>query len=109
MKKIALFLSLVMVLSLLTACGGSKGEASVQSVSMICGMGGAGLVDRFAGMVTPQGETQIKANENATVDQILVKVGDSVIVGQGLFSYDMEQANLDLEKAKLELEKLKNT
>ena len=109
MKKLAILLALVMLFTALTGCGGDKGEASVQQVSMICGMGSAGLVDRFAGMVTPQGETNIKTNDGAAVDQIKVKVGDEVIVGQALFTYDMAQTKLDLEREQLELERLKNT
>ena len=109
MKKLAILLALVMLFTALAGCGADKGEASVQQVSMICGMGSAGLTDRFAGMVTPQGETTIKTNDGATVDQIKVKVGDEVIVGQPLFTYDMAQTKLDLERGQLELEKLKNT
>ena len=108
MKKTVILLIFVMVFTALTGCGADKGEASVQSVSMICGMGG-GLTDRFAGMVTAQGETAIKTNEGSTVADILVKVGDEVSVGQSLFSYDMAQSQLDLEREQLELEKLKNT
>ena len=54
MKKFAVIaLAAVMLLSTLAGCGASaEGEASVQSVSMICGFGATGLVDRFAGMVT---------------------------------------------------------
>ena len=109
MKKLAILLALVMLLTALSGCGGDKGEASVQQVSMICGMGSAGLADRFAGMVTPQGETNIKTNDGSTVAEIKVKVGDEVIVGQALFTYDMAQTKLDLERGQLELEKLKNT
>ncbi len=110
MKKIVVItLAAVMLLSALTGCGASaEGEASVQSVSMICGLGGTGLVDRFAGMVTAQSETQIKKEDNAAVDTILVKVDQEVKEGDALFTYDMSQANLDLEKAQLELENLKN-
>lgn len=109
MKKLAILLALVMIFTALSGCGGDKGEASVQQVSMICGMGSTGLVDRFAGMVTPQGETNIKTNDGSTVAEIKVKVGDEVIVGQALFTYDMAQTKLDLERGQLELEKLKNT
>ena len=54
MKKFAVMaLAAVMLLSAVTGCGTSvEGEASVQSVSMICGLGSTGLTDRFAGMVT---------------------------------------------------------
>ena len=105
MKKIVVFvLATVMLLSALTGCGASaEGEASVQSVSMICGLGGMGLVDRFAGMVTAQSETQVKKDDNATVASISVKVDQEVKEGDVLFTYDMSQATLDLEKAQLEL------
>lgn len=109
MKKLAILLASLLLLGIFSGCGAEKGEASVQRVSMICGMGSTGLTDRFAGMVTPQGETNVKTNEGATVAEILVKVGDEVAAGQALFTYDMAQSTLDLEKAQLELEKLKNT
>ena len=110
MKKFAVIaLAAVMLLSTLAGCGANaEGEASVQSVSMICGLGSTGLVDRFAGMVTSQSETQVKKDDNATVDTILVKVDQEVKAGDALFTYDMSQATLDLEKAQLELDNLKN-
>lgn len=108
-KKLALLLAALMLLGTVTACGvGGAGEASVQSVSMICGLGATGLVDRFSGMVTPQGETKLKKSDNAEIAEIKVAVGDSVTKDQVLFTYDMSQARLDLEKARLELEQLKN-
>ena len=110
MKKIAVIaLAAVMLLSALTGCGASaEGEASVQSVSMICGLGTATLADRFAGMVTAQSETQIKKDENSTVETIKVKVDQEVKKGDALFVYDTSQAQLELEKAQLELEQMKN-
>ena len=110
MKKFAVIaLAAVMLLSTLAGCGaGAEGEASVQSVSMICGLGGTGLVDRFAGMITAQSETQVKKDDNATVDSIKVKVDQEVQAGDVLFTYDMSQATLDLEKAQLELDNLNN-
>ena len=110
MKKFAVMaLAAVMLLSTLAGCGASaEGEASVQSVSMICGIGSATLVDRFAGMVTARGETAIKKNENSEVESIKVQVDQEVKKGDALFVYDTSQAKLDLEKAQLELEQMKN-
>ena len=110
MKKFAVIaLAAVMLLSVLAGCGASaEGEASVQSVSMICGFGGTGLVDRFAGLVTAQSETQVKKDDNTAVDSIKVKVDQEVKAGDVLFTYDMSQAKLDLEKAQLELDQMKN-
>ena len=46
MKKMALLLAALLLLSSLAGCGkSSKGEASVESVSMICGLSGVGQVD----------------------------------------------------------------
>ena len=45
MKKMALLLAALLLLSSLAGCGkSSKGEASVESVSMICGLNGVGPV-----------------------------------------------------------------
>lgn len=108
MKKAAFILALVMLLGVAAGCGESNGEASVQSVSMICGLGSAGLTDRFAGVVSALGETNIKKDDSLTIGEIKVKVGDAVNVGDVLFTYDMSRLQMDLEAAQLELESLKS-
>lgn len=108
MKKAAFILALAMLLGVAAGCGESNGEASVQSVSMICGLGSAGLTDRFAGVVSALGETNIKKDDSLTIGEIKVKVGDAVNVGDVLLTYDMSQLQLDLEAAQLELESLKS-
>ena len=109
MKKAAFVLALVMLLGCVSGCGAVEGEASVQSVSMICGLGSVGLADRFAGIVSPLGETTIKKNDAMTIDTIKVKVGDSVKKGDVLLTYDLSQIRTDLEMAQLELEQLNAT
>ena len=108
MKKAAFILALAMLLGVAAGCGESNGEASVQSVSMICGLGSAGLTDRFAGVVSALGETNIKKDDSLTIGEIKVKVGDAVNVGDVLFTYDMSRLQIDLEAAQLELESLKS-
>ena len=108
MKKAAFLLALVMLLGLLPGCGQAEGEASVQSVSMICGLGSGVLADRFGGIVSPLGETKIKKDDSLTVDTIKVKVGDTVAVGDVLFTYDLSELQRNLEKAQLELEQQQN-
>ena len=104
MKKAAFLLALVMLLGLLPGCSQAEGEASVQSVSMICGLGSVGLADRFAGIVSPLGETKIKKDDSLSVDTIKVKVGDAVKVGDVLFVYDLSELQRNLEQAQLELD-----
>ena len=89
MKKAAFILALAMLLGVAAGCGQSAGEASVQSVSMICGLGSAGMTDRFAGVVSALGETNIKKDDSMTIGEIKVKAGDTVNVGDVLFTYDM--------------------
>ena len=107
MKKAAFVLALVMLLGCVSGCGAAEGEASVQSVSMICGLGSVGLADRFAGIVSPLGETTIKKNDAMTIDTIKVKVGDSVKKGDVLMTFDTTLSDLQLERKRLEVEKLK--
>ena len=108
MKKAAFILALAMLLGVAAGCGESNGEASVQSVSMICGLGSAGLTDRFAGVVSALGETNIKKDDSMAIGEIKVKVGDAVKEGDVLFTYDMSKLQLDLETAQLDLESLKS-
>ena len=75
---------------------------------MICGLGSVGLADRFGGIVSPLGETKIKKDDSLTVDTIKVKVGDTVAVGDVLFTYDLSELQRNLEKAQLELEQQQN-
>ncbi len=109
MKKAAFILALVMLLGVAAGCGADNGEASVQSVSMICGLGTAGLTDRFAGVVSAMGETNIKKDDSLSIGEIKVKVGDAVKVGDVLFTYDMSQIEINLEEAQLALADLKAT
>ena len=76
---------------------------------MICGLGTAGLTDRFAGVVSAMGETNIKKDDSLTIGEIKVKAGDAVKVGDVLFTYDMSQLEISLEEAQLALEDLKAT
>lgn len=109
MKKSVVFLALITAASMLFGCNAKpEGEASVQSVSMICGIGSTVLVDRFAGVVSPRSETEITKDEEQLVSEIKVKAGDKVKKKQVLFTYDMEQTEMNLEKAELELTQLEN-
>ena len=102
MKKVSILLAAALLFATLAGCGSKvEGEASVQSVSMICGLGSTGLVDRFAGVVSARSETEIKKDENKVIGEIQVEEGQDVKAGQVLFTYDSEAAELDLEKARL--------
>lgn len=110
MKKISMYLAAGMLAFTLSACGNqTEGTAYVQSVSAVCGIGSVGMSNTYAGVVSPQNETEIKKSGEETVAEVLVKIGDQVHKDQVLFTYDTDQVQLNLEKGRLELDQLKNT
>lgn len=112
MKRILSVLCLgALAAGLLSGCGASGTEetVSVQSVSMITGMGAVGMVDRYAGMVVSGETAEIQKDENKAVLEVYVEEGDMVEAGDILFAYDTEALQLDLDKLYLEKESYENT
>ena len=106
-KKVWIPVLLVLVMAILTGCGGSG--VYVQSVADLAALGGIAPGDRFAGLVVSEHTAQIKKDGERTIEELLVKEGDDVKEGQALFSYDTEEIQLNLDKQRLELEQLKST
>lgn len=109
MKKwIVLCLTLALCLSM-AACGADENAVFVQKVADLQTMGGIAPGDRFPGIVVSENTTEIPKDSQMVVDELLVKEGDDVTVGQELFTYDTQQLQLSLDKQKLELEQLEAT
>lgn len=112
MKRILSVLCLgALAAGLLSGCAasGDQETVSVQSVSMITGIGSVGMVDRYAGMVVSGETAEIQKDENKTVLEVYVEEGDMVEEGDILFAYDTEALQLDLDKLYLEKESYENT
>lgn len=110
-KKLCVLLAGVLGASaLLTGCSDKSAEkVPVQSVSMITGYSSMGMYDRFAGIVEAGETVAVTKGDTMEVKEVKVKVGDTVKIGDVLFTYNTESLSLDLEKKQLELEQLKNT
>ena len=109
MKKIAVLIVLAFLLAVIAGCGSSSDEtATVQSVANICGIGSTTNVERYAGVVESKSETKIQKDEDKTVAEIKVAVGDTVDEGQVLFTYDKEQLALSADKLQIEIDQLKS-
>ncbi len=79
----------------------------VESVATITGMGSSnGMMNRFSGVVESQETWSIEQNQEYSVAEVYVKVGDTVEEGTPLFIYDVEQFNEKLEQSKIDLERL---
>ena len=96
----------VMTLCAALAGCGDNTKVYVQSVEVLASQGGIAPGDRFSGLVVSEHVTQIKKDDDKTVAELLVKAGDDVKQGQGLFSYDTEELQLTLDKQRLEVEQL---
>lgn len=88
---------------------GGKGESSavyVDSVATICGLESTGVVERFAGTVEPQKTININADAERTIEEVHVKAGDQVKVGDKLFTYSVVETQNSLTEAEIALERL---
>ena len=109
MRKFILVLAAAAGVSALAGCSGDDGEkATVESVAYICGIGSTANAERYAGVIESGSDTKVKKDSNRKVEDILVKVGDTVAKDQVLFRYDKAQTELNVEKLKIEIEQLGN-
>lgn len=105
-KKWIAFLLAGCLVTALPGCGSKEDAVFVQSVQSLMQMGGIAPGDRFAGLVVSENVTEIQKDKDKVVEELLVREGDDVKMGQKLFSYDTEQLQLTLEKQQLEKEQL---
>ncbi len=109
-KPLCLLLAVLLLAALFTGCEKkSDVTVSVQSVSLITGYGPLGRNNRYAGIVEAGSIVSVQKDEHLEIGELCVEVGDEVMKGQLLFTYDTEAIALDLEKAKLERDQLENT
>ena len=86
----------------------ASGEvAYVTKISTLLGED-SGVLNRFAGVVEPQETVKVNIENNRTVTEVKVKVGDEVKKGQLLFEYDLSSIQDSLKEAQLSLDRLKN-
>ena len=67
-----------------------------------------GSVSRFNGVVETQDLIELKVDTSRKIEELYVKVGDTVENGQLLFTYDTNDLELQLEQINLEIESIKN-
>lgn len=105
MKK---YLSVLLALSLCVLLSACKGDTAVfvQSVAELSGFGGIAAGNRFSAMVVSEHTTEVKKDGDKAVEEIFVKEGDDVKVGQPLFTYDMDELQLGFDKLQLERDQL---
>ena len=93
-----------------TGKGNSAGEtAYVETVENLTGQNASlGLINRFAGVVEPQGTWSVAKNSDVEIKEIFVEEGDEVEEGDDLFEYSILKYEEDLQQAEIDLERLEN-
>ena len=100
---------LVIAVKLSGKGGGSERIAYVDTVESLTGQNASlGMVNRFSGVVEPQGLWSVSKNNDVDVKEIYVEVGDEVSEGDPLFEYDTLKYEEDLNQGEIELERLQN-
>lgn len=81
----------------------------VESVAEVAGLIGInGSQNRYSGIVEAQETYKIEKDADTKIKDVLVKVGDTVKVGQELFTYDVEQLQTQIDTKKLDIEKMQS-
>ena len=81
----------------------SEDAVYVDSVSMLAGLGtGTGQIQRYSGVVEPQNTWEVRLENERTVKECKVKVGDEVKTGQALFVYDTTEDSDKLAQAEID-------
>jgi len=62
----------------------------------------------YSGVVEPQETWDVQRDAGREVAEIFVSVGDSVVVGQELFSYDISDVNMQIQQTQLEINGIRN-
>lgn len=107
MKRVCAFLiAVLLVAGALAGCGSSGDKVSVQSVSLITGVGSTTGVNRFGGVVTSSRTVKVDRYQDLSVAELMVGQGDHVTAGQVLFVYDVEGVQLAVDKLDLEIQQL---
>ena len=90
--------------------GSSDGAvAYVETVENLTGQNASlGMINRFAGIIEPQGTWSVAKNNDVEIEEIYVSEGDEVEEGQALFVYSTTKYEEDLQQANIDLERLHN-
>ena len=87
----------------------NEGTAYVETVENLTGQNASlGMINRYSGVIEPQGTWSVSKNSDVDVQEIYVSEGDEVEEGQVLFVYDTTKYEEDLKQAQIDLERLHN-
>ncbi len=123
-KKIAVFAGIMVVIAAIGGAGfyfrdtlrdvipffgqgSADDKVYVQKVSRLMNRN-TGVSNRYNGIVETQETYEVNVDSSRTIEEVLVKVGDTVEEGQKLVVYDTSDIDLQIRQAQLEKEGINN-
>lgn len=88
--------------------GGGSGYEGAVFVQKVSDLTGSAAVDRYSGVAEAQQTTDYKKDSSQEIDEIYVKVGDTVEKDTPLFKYDVKNAENQIATINLDIEGLNN-
>ncbi len=106
---IVLLLIIALLLFFFFSGSNTADQVYVMSVGEITGADITGTASRFSGVVESQETLDINIESGRTIDEIYVEAGQTVAVGDKLFSYDNSDIGLQLSQISLDIERMQST
>ncbi|MBQ6152848.1 MAG: efflux RND transporter periplasmic adaptor subunit [Ruminococcus sp.] len=101
----AVVIAVVLILIFTLGTGNADQDDSDDSITEIS----TNLNNLYGGIVEPQQTADINKDAERTVDQVYVKVGDTVKAGDKLFSYSTGEIESKIATAQIDLESIQNS
>lgn len=106
---VALIIAAVLIFRRAGSGSLNEGTAYVETVENLTGQNASlGMINRYSGVIEPQGTWSVSKNSDVDVKEIFVSEGDEVKEGDVLFAYDTTKYEEDLRQAEIDLERLHN-
>ena len=91
----------------MTSGGDSEKRVYVEQVSSIMSVN-AGMTNRYNGVMESQDSYEVRVDSARKIEQIHVQVGQEIVAGQTLVTYDISEPQIQIEQINLEIEGILN-
>ena len=90
-----------------TSGGNSENRVYVERISSVMNVN-AGMTNRYNGLVETPATHEVVVDSERKIEKIHVEVGQEIVAGQTLVTYDLSDNQLKLDQANLEVESITN-
>ena len=91
----------------ITSGGNSEQRVYVEQISSIMSVN-AGMTNRYNGVIESQDTYEVRVDSARKIEKIHVEIGQEIVAGQTLVSYDISEPQIQIEQINLEIEGIHN-